>query len=248
MHSTRLSLSVLGVLCSVCMVSPAAAAVMDARVDLNEIAGTGPTGWNVIATASVTNPLTPYVLNDFHTGGDSGARLGITDAFGDSGVILTSVAWSNPAAPWVDNLALLDYFYLNNTNPTGEMVISELDPISKYRIELLSVRSSSSAVDTAYTINGNYGLVVDGNGTNTANFNAYTDGYQNEQFMLWEDILPDSAGQFTISVSGAENVFFNGLRISAVPEPSSLSLLALGGLAMLGGRGIGRQRRTRRKR
>ena len=202
--------------------------LLDVRVDIGTAAASGtPTGWCAIADPSDT--ATVHDLADFNTGLSSGVTLQFTDAFGTSTNDAGAFSWSNPQGAWIDAGVLRDYAYLT-PNDTGQITLGGLVAGDAYQVELLAVRNHDWATNETYRVNGAAGLIVDAGGTATT-WSGKTNGYTNQDFMRWESAVADAQGKIIIdaasgtSTNPAEYTFFNGLRISVVPEPSSWVLL-----------------------
>jgi hypothetical protein len=74
-------------------------------------------------------------------------------------------------------------------------------------------------------------------GSQTKAGDADNDGavLEDEEYVILESVLADGSGQLSFihrTASGQEEGAFNGMQVVLVPEPATLSLLALGGLAM----------------
>lgn len=211
----------------------ASAEPLDIRVDLNGNAAT-PTNWNVIADPS--NTTTIYSLIDFHTGlATDGLTMQITNDFGDSaGNNPLGISWSNPSAPWVDVNVLADYAFLAENQQSGQITLRGLDPANLYQLELLAVRHPAATIAVArYTVNGVAGAGIDGGNTNA--WHAGVDGFTGQNLMRWDAVMPYADGTVLIDVTTTGNyAYFNGFRLSAVPEPGSLGLL-IGGAMLLPG-------------
>ena len=80
----------------------------------------------------------------------------------------------------------------------------------------------------SFEVNGEAGVIVDGGGTATT-WDASANGFTNQDFMRWDSVVADANGKIIVNVTHQSGgyTFFNGLRVSAVPEPSSLVLLSL---------------------
>ncbi|MFC4992815.1 PEP-CTERM sorting domain-containing protein [Rubritalea tangerina] len=129
-----------------------------------------------------------------------------------------------------DELALLNSFTYGNSQGDG------------FAIEGLSI-------GTTYTIQA---LVVDNRGSFTGRFlhfsrdgstwddllvdyTSFSDGGQNYARLVETTFVANATTQaFRQGIQGTGEIHFNALQVTAVPEPSSLALSALGSLSLLG--------------
>lgn len=139
-------------------------------------------------------------------------------------------AWNpaNPGPSWLDSnkYAAMDYVK-QGWNSYGELRFKGLDPNTAYTIEIISSRSNAEDKNVPWQV---FGAAT----TEIAYFNARIQGYQQGQWLTWTDISPDANGEIAVKVGyngqTSYNNFLNAARLSAVPEPVSLVLMALGGL------------------
>jgi hypothetical protein len=194
-------------------------------------------------------------LTNYNEAVDGGTQSTVVDSDGNTlaGVTITATALGSfdgmldnnsdtyAAEPggsvpaWVDLDAIERTWYYRGV---AAITISGLGT-TPYHVDFIAARSSSGPSSTArqgsYTIGGS---AADSGGTSsTAStvWNAHYDGWELGGVMTWNDVSPD-AGDITIDISGespGENVYPTAIRLTAVPEPASLSLLALGSLALL---------------
>lgn len=101
---------------------------------------------------------------------------------------------------------------------------------SAYQVDVVAVRSSSGTTtrEQSYWVNGARADGISGD------WNAYSQGWEAGGVMTWASVAP-SEGTLTLSTGDGQgnNSYLAAARITLVPEPATLSLLGLGGLAML---------------
>jgi hypothetical protein len=192
------------------------------QVDLNDVSSPGAT-WNTIGSIS-----------------ESGFNLFDTDAV-DSGIDLTM------GGDWINSIgtgqagafggdAADDYFWLS-MGKTGTILLSNV-VAGQYRIELVSSRSIDNGGRIAdITVNG----VFADSTPNGDDFNSYADGFVNGSLLVWDSVaVTGGSGTITITMSIGPEIggypqsgHLNAFSVEAIPEPTSMSLLALGGLGLL---------------
>lgn len=198
--------------------------VMDLRVDFNNAAASPGTGWNTVASTA-----TDLALVDFNTGVATAVTLttSASPATYNWSKATTTNHWiaENEGPSWLDESknAAKDHIYLG-WNIAGYLTFKNLDPTQLYTIEIIS------------SFNGTYtaALPFYVNGANKQTWNPKTQGYDTGGWLTWTDIAPDANNQIVVQVADtgghAYNAYVNAIRITAVPEPATLALLALGGL------------------
>lgn len=198
-----------------------------------------PTGnWNVIATINTTDSN----LIDFGSGSGTGASLttsGWLNTISNTGI------WG-PAADkdWVQELAAEDLFVASNGS-TATATLSGLTAPG-YVVEVVVAWTVTNHLDV--TVGG---VFADDNFDGTAgvdgdDFNADADGGEPGNWLIWDNVAPAS-GSLTIQVAAmgqlnGDQPMLNAVRLTAIPEPSTLLLVVCG----LAGLAMWRPARTRR--
>ncbi len=235
-------------LIAACLLGPASVAcagLLDVRIDFGGGYPTGgppivPANWNM-AHQSFLSVVTPagseQTLADFNEpSAATGVKLKVTKAFFGSGATEASptFAWANAEAPWVETDALRDWtMAYTASNSSCQFALTGLDPNEIYDIELLAVRGTAGI--GSYQVNGLAGEAVFPAGSaataTTAAWNSSIDGLAAKGFMRWSNVVPSIDGTIVVDVvkaSTSEFAFLNAMRITAVPEPGTWLLLAMG--------------------
>ncbi len=220
------------VIAGVLAATTTAGAVVDLRLDFgNKAAPPTPTpNWNTFSAPTTTD--TPVV--DFSTGSTS---HGITVTFVKVGSTLsngtTSANWNMtfPGPDWLDadKLAAKD-FMTSAWNTSVTITFKNLDPTLAYTLEAVASTSGTGNNVPWRVRNG-------GVWSGWTTFNARTNGYDQGQWLTWNDVAVDANNQVALQIGNTGstnyNILFNAVRLYAVPEPATLVMLALGGLLAL---------------
>ncbi|MEO0476420.1 MAG: LamG domain-containing protein [Planctomycetota bacterium] len=143
-----------------------------------------------------------------------------------------------------DEADMWNDFLFSNDGSTGttkglEVTVDGLDANADYTVTIWAFDASSTgpvrSADWSVESGDSATLAFDANGTGpglptdlTSNYTITLNATSNASGEIVLTGLPSAAGS-----SNNHDVFINGLEIALVPEPSSLALLGLGGLALL---------------
>ena len=192
---------------------------LDLRVDFSAAGGVTGNHWNTLSASALVGGWTPLV--EHADGSVSGITIRgsgwTTDyAFGTLNIL---PAW------WDGGTAAQDRIYFYDNGPeVGSITLAGLNPSQTYRLELFS---AGDFVERAITANSAFGVSSITGAVDMAWHGALEgpDGW-----LTWSALSPNAQGEVQITVDNLEPHYanLNALRISSVPEPSALSLLAVG--------------------
>lgn len=132
-----------------------------------------------------------------------------------------------------------DYFFLDGVN--GTITLSQLDPTKLYNLSFFATRVQPNPAgnpgdtrSTTYTV-GSSSVTLQTTGQNIGSNGIY-DGNDDEIVSL-SNLSPDVNNQLVISVTRSGQFGYIGvLGIQVVPEPGTLAMLAIGGIAVVAAR------------
>lgn len=167
--------------------------------------------------------LSGYVVTNAIDRDNNGTAvdINVTNGFqGNTGDGTTSSSLTD----W-DGAVTEDTFWLGAGNATAQIVIEDLIPGESYDLTFYGSRNVAPERSMDVTI-----------GAITQSYDAQTEGLA--KFVL---VIADANGDITVDFdisSGSVNAYLGAIAIAPhIPEPSSLVLLAIGGLGLLGLRG-----------
>jgi len=234
-----------------------AASAQAAFVAYNDCGGTSPTGSTSYWIGTAVPGTTSGLLKNFATNTNTGVTLtittpaGYTSADGDTGGTNGAMGAVGTDAYNIFNgkIDAKGYMWYNNATTTrARLTFTGLNPAAVYSVALFGNRagtytdrytmftiadadsfSNTSSTGVPITDGGATSTVMTGNNTTA----GYVAQYSN---------IVDSDGTFYIDVYGQGNSgntykwYLNAFSMTEtdVPEPASLSLLALGAVALLG--------------
>lgn len=133
-----------------------------------------------------------------------------------------------PADAWVTQPAG-DYEWLFDNDDNDVVTLSfdlaGLNDASPYTLEVFSARYDAGTEFVDITANGAFS---DTGASEDFNFgrNSFSSD-EGGQVLTWTDLSP-SGGVISVSVTGKDRLGLNAFRLTEVPEPATLSLMALG--------------------
>jgi hypothetical protein len=129
----------------------------------------------------------------------------------------------SPPAPFTPTTVYNDFIFMNEDRT---LVLSGLDPLLTYNIDLYAYLNRDSARTTRFTINGT-SLIIEPSSINSPTYSG--------QIASFSNLVPDDSGNLSIALSSTvkSNWILSAMQITSVPEPSR-ALLLTAGLLMLG--------------
>lgn len=157
---------------------------------------------------------------------DTGIDMEVTDNF----VVNTTTNYGPTLTTGLNDLGIAtatqDYFYLESTNPTGQLKFKNLDPAKGYKFTVFASRPTTSIRKTNYVfdgLNSFTGQIQTSNGT-TGNLDT----------TLTTSILtPNAAGEIVVSLSIAQDVF-GYINVMKIDQYSNLSIVNATAIAVTG--------------
>jgi len=157
---------------------------------------------------------------------DTGIDMEVTDNF----VVNTTTNYGPTITTALNDLGIAtatqDYFYLESTNPTGQLKFKNLDPSKGYKFTVFASRPTTTIRKTNYVfdgLNSFTGQIQTSNGT-TGNLDT----------TLTTSILtPNAAGEILVSLSIAQDVF-GYINVMKIDQYSNLSTVNVTAIAVTG--------------
>lgn len=190
---------------------------LDLRVDFSTGGGSAGNHWNTLSASALVGGWTPLVE---HADGST-TGVTITGNGWDTdyiGTLETLPSWWDGGTQAQDRI----YFY-DNGSAVGSITLAGLNPSESYKLELFS---AGDFVERAITANSSFGVSSITGLVDTA-WHGALEG--SNGWLTWSALSPDAQGQVQITIDNLEPHYanVNALRISSVPEPSALSLIAI---------------------
>ena len=188
------------------------------QIDFGAVSSLTPAPWN-----NVTDAAAGEVTNLLNQAGDStGYRLAIVDPFNNSntaGTLSPDPSTGLPASATGDSFFGNTAPFGGATEPTGGLLLSQLDPSLPYTLRFFASR-------TNVTDNREAQYVVEGATTDT----LYLDAANNSADLVATTLLPDSSGQIRITAAPGPNntngsgFYYLGSLTVAYPQVVPVSL------------------------
>ncbi|MFP4053926.1 MAG: PEP-CTERM sorting domain-containing protein [Phycisphaerae bacterium] len=230
----------LAVVAVTCVLAASAQADVIYLVDVGD-AGGSPTeaGWNTVSLIQAGIPANS-AADQTLTAVNGVDTIGLTDMAVSSSDRGFSSSNSIDIAPdWVTEDAANDFEWLFDNNGDGTVQLSfnlsglDTTPGVTYTVEIWSARANNSSSFVDVTIDGAFsdgGLSNDFNWGNEGLTGKDANG--TADVLTWSN-LAASDGDLTVNIVGTDRLGVNAMRITQIPEPATMALLSLGGLAVL---------------
>jgi hypothetical protein len=228
-----LSITILSFLCAASL--QAAAITWGSATDIAGVGDIDLTGGSILyamdggdgATAGgVTFDASDYVnlpsgVTFAATGGDAGENPQARSTDSVAGTVLgasTGDAGYDDLIGWV-----ADSFGDNDGIVTGTMTFGNLVDTQAYQIQIWFSDDRFGGRDMTY-----------GDGTNTVTLSDRSSGAgSNGQYAIGTFTASGTSQDLTMAASGMGNLHYNAILVQAVPEPSSVMLVGIAGIALL---------------
>jgi len=172
------------------------------------------------------------------SGAPTGIDMVITGGFNSNGKVNGGLF--NPDSQLLGDLAIEtateDYFFSTNEDMPGGFMLTGLDPGLQYDFRFFATRNNTQERITQYTIIG----ANEGSATlQTSGLNIGSDGFydgNDDSVASITAIRPNAFGEVFVDVNRISNSFayVSIMEVTVVPEPSTLVLLAMGAVGVLG--------------
>ena len=196
--------------------------------------------WNNLSQNGDFEIAAGFTASDLVDTAGNGTSVDVTtlDIFRSNGTLNGGLLAPDPTllGDFAIPTATQDYWFVESNIDNGVMVFSDLDPTLTYQLRLFGTRATDTVRQTNY-------IVTDANGASTQLLQTSGAGIGNngvyngndDTIITFGSITPDANNSFSLELDIASGGFaYVGIaELSVVPEPASLGLLGVAGLALV---------------